>query len=138
MTKTKRAWSAAMICVALIQVGGCSYIAHSEPARGGPEDAFCTPSRVPHTVDAAAALLAPLAGMAVGFLATSAEEKSRWAPLAGFVAGGVLSGAVVAPSYRHGTEEAAACRAARLARDRAWTEYWAAQDTAAKPSEGQR
>lgn len=138
MTKTKRAWGgAALICGALTQLSGCSYIAHSGPVRGGQEDAFCTPSRVPHNADAAAALLAPLAGLAVGFL-LDADDDAQWAPLTGFVAGGVISGTVAAPAYRHGARVAEACRAARLARDRAWTEYWAAQDSTGSRAEGRQ
>lgn len=137
-TKTTRAWGgAALICGALIQLSGCSYIAHSGPVRGGHEDSFCTPSRAPHNADAAAALLAPLAGLAVGLL-VDADDDAQWAPLTGFVAGGVIAGTVAAPAYRHGVREAAACRAARLARDRAWTEYWAAQDSTGGSPEGLR
>lgn len=138
MTKIKKVWGgAALTCAALTQVSGCSYIAHSDPVRGGPEDAFCTPSSLPHNADAATTLLAPLAGLGAGLLA-DADDQAQWAPIAGFVVGTVLSATVVAPSYRHGTQEAAACRAARLARDRAWTEYWAARDSTSGPPEVQR
>lgn len=123
-----------LAAAALTQVAGCSYIAHSDPVRGGAEDTFCTPSHVPHGVDGTAALLAPLAGLAAGLVVYDMADDARWAPIGGFAAGATLSGLVLAPSYRHGRQSAASCRAFRLAREQAWADYRASRSPGGRPT----